>query len=219
MTLQTQPAQPVHGLSTLSAVSLSPEREEFMRRVGPTSQGSPAWRARKPVEARELLALETIAPRIEIIALDLTTELLAIVRMAVTVPCLARDGELVVVGQADLALCYPEEILHGPLPGYALVQIHRPRRVWHPNVSDDVAQRICLGANVPKGYPLREAVLGSYAALTLQSISLDQADPAGIMNPAALSYWNDHKARIPLSTAAFLDPPASAGARRAGGAP
>ncbi len=207
MTPHTQPARQEYGLSSLPEVPLPPERQHLLRGLCEMSQGSPTWRARKSAEARDLLALETIAPRLVIVALDLTTELLAIVRMQVTVPCLPATGELVVVGQVDLALRYPEEILRGPLPGYALVEIPTPRRVWHPNISVDQAQRLCLGANVPRGYPVREAVLGSYAALTLQSITLDGSDPAGIMNGAALEYWNDHRSRIPLSKAAFLDEP------------
>lgn len=198
-------AQP--GLSTLSQVPLPSARQSLLSKLAKTSQGSPAWRARKLAEARDLCALETIAPRLFIVALDLTTELLAIVRMQVTTPCLPAGGELVVAGQVDLALRYPEEILCGPLPGYALVQIPTPRRVWHPNVSADPPQCLCLGANVPKGFPLREAVLGSFAALSLQSITLDPADSAGIMNQDALAYWNDHQQRIPLSRAAFLDEP------------
>jgi len=205
--MSTRVSNGEYGLSTLSRVPLPTERAELLKRLAATSQGSATWRARKLAEARDLFALEVIAPRIEVLALDLTTELLAIVRMKVTVPCMPESGELVVAGQVDLALRYPEEILRTPLPGYALVQIPTPRKAFHPNISADPAQRVCLGANVPKGYPLREAVLGSYAALTLQSISLDGADSAGIMNPEALVYWNDHRSRIPLSTAAFLDAP------------
>ncbi len=206
-TQQTESEYAKYGLSTLSQVPLPSQRVTLLSKLAKTSQGSPTWRARKLAEARDLFALETIAARLFIVALDLTTELLAIVRMQVTTPCLPAGGELVVAGQVYLALRYPEEILHGPLPGYALVQIPTPRRVWHPNVSAEPPQHLCLGANVPKGFPLREAVLGSYTALTLQSITLDPTDPAGIMNQDALAYWNDHQQRIPLSRAAFLDDP------------
>jgi hypothetical protein len=193
------------GLSTLHEVPLPEAREKYLSDVCEPSQGSPTWRARKRAEVRDLLALETIADRLTVIAIESSTELLAIVRMKVTVPCMTSSGELVVVGQVDLALRYPEKILHAPLPGYALVQIPMPRRVWHPNISSDSAQALCLGANVPQGFPLREALLGSYAALTLQALSLNREDSAGVMNQAALAYWCDHTNRIPLSTAAFLE--------------
>ena len=172
-------------------------------------QGSAEFRARKLAELRDLFALETVAPRLDVLAVDASTELKAIVGMAVPTPCF-EDDALVVRPAVVLALRYPEEILRGPLPGYALVQVVQPRAVWHSNVSADPAQRLCLGANVPKGLPLREAVLGSYAALTLQSITLDGADPAGVMNRDALLWWNDHVDRIPLSREAFLDVPGSA---------
>jgi len=163
------------------------------------------------MEARDLLALEVLAPRLSVLAIDLATELLAIVRLSSPVPCMGADGTLVVRRSVDLALCYPEEILRGPLAGYALVAIPTPANIWHPNVSQTAPQRLCLGANVPTGFPLREAVLGSFAALSLQSIALDPADPAGILNLEALEYWNDHAERIPLTGAAFLDAPEADG--------
>jgi len=206
----TARSAPAHGLSTLSAVPLSPEREAQLRALAAHCQGSPPWRARKPLEARDLFALEALAPRVNVLALDLATELLAVLRLEQPVPCMRPDGELVIATSVEIALRCTEEILRRPLPGHALVQITAPRGVWHPNVSRGLVQRLCLGANVPRGYPLREAVLGAYAALTLQSISLDRADPAGIMNPEALAFWNDHRARIPLSRAAFLDAPGPA---------
>ena len=205
---QSKAVPKAFGLSTLHQVPLPEARANFLEAACGEIQGSPTWRARKRAEARDLLALETIASRFEVVALDLATELLAIVRMQVTVPCMPSDGQLVVVGQVDLALRYPEKILHGPLPGYALVQVPMPRRVFHPNISDDAVQALCLGANIPQGFPLREALLGSYAALTLQALTLNREDSAGVMNQAALAYWCEHTDRIPLSKAAFLDGPA-----------
>ena len=54
------------------------------------------------------------------------------------------------------------------------------------------------------------------AALTLQAISRNPSDSAGIMNQAALVYWNDHSASIPLSREAFLDAPDSFNTRVTG---
>lgn len=199
-----------YGLSDLARVPLAPERAALLAELGGDGrglgQGSPVWRARKLAEFSEILALEAIAPRLALVAYDVQTELRLLVRLRVTTPCL-RAGELVVEPEAYLAMCYPEELLRGPLPGFALVQVHAPRGVWHSNVSADPAQRLCLGANVPRGLPLREAILGSYAALTLQAVSLDRQDPAGVMNPSALEFWNEHRDRIPLSREAFLDEP------------
>ncbi len=91
-----------------------------------------------------------------------------------------------------------------------MVPGHRPSR-GSPNVSSHEAvpgepQALCLGANIPRGLPLREAVLASYAAFTLQAITLDAADPAGVMNPAAAEHWQINSQQIPLSREAFLSP-------------
>ena len=202
----TGPSKP--GLADLASVPLTPEHEHALEALASASQGSPAWRTRMWTEARELFALSQIAERMTLVALDLRVALKAIVRLEVTVPCLPPGADdLAVVGEADLALNYPEDILRGPLPGYALVQIVTPRHVMHPNVGwIDGGQPLCLGASVPRGYPLREAVLASYAALTLQAITLDEADPAGVMNVKAVQFWRERAERIPLSRESFLDP-------------
>jgi hypothetical protein len=57
---------------------------------------------------------------------------------------------------------------------------------------------------VPRGFPLREMVLASYAALTLQAISLDNMDPAGVLNRQAAVWWQANAQRIPLTTEPFL---------------
>jgi hypothetical protein len=195
------------GLSELGEVPLDPAHEGALAALASASRGSPAWCARMRSEGRDLFALSQIAARMNLVALDLRVGLKAIVRLAVQVPCLppgARD--LVVVGEADLVLSYPEDVLRGPLPGYALVQIAAPRHVMHPNVAqvDEGAQPLCLGARIPRGFPVREAVLASYAALTLQAITLDEADPAGVMNPDAVRFWRERSDRIPLSREPFL---------------
>jgi len=196
------------GLSDLDRVPLLPQQEEGLQRLREAALGTPAWRARKEIEARDLLALERIADRMEVLGLDVTTELRALVRLRAPVPCMppgARD--LVVKDQVDLALRYPEEILRSPLPGFAIVEILAPRDVYHANVATrGPSQRLCLGANVPRGYPLREAVLASYAALTLKSVMVDERDPAGVMNGEAARWWQANTARIPLTTAPFLAP-------------
>jgi hypothetical protein len=55
-----------------------------------------------------------------------------------------------------------------------------------------------------RGLPLREAIIGTYAALTLTLLSTDELDSAGILNPQALSYWRDRRSEVPLSTEPFL---------------
>ena len=193
------------GLGRLERVPLRPECERAVEDLREHSQGPPLWRARKAAEARDLFALAEIAPRMTVLALEGETELHALVRLRAPVPCLAPGAaELCVGEEVDLVLSYPEEIMHRPLPGYSLVEIVQPRYVHLPNVAQGPSQRLCLGANAPRGYPLREAVLSSYAALTMQAVTVDERDTAGVMNPEAARWWQANASRIPLTTEPFL---------------
>ena len=91
-----------------------------------------------------------------------------------------------------------------PLAGYAVVELLLPRDVHLPIVAPGLSQKLCLGANVPRNFPLREAVLATYAALTMQAVTVDERDTAGLMNPTAGLWWQVNASRIPLSTEPFL---------------
>ena len=193
-------------------VELSPAHAHQLHLASAESLGSPEWRARKQVEVRDILALSQIGERLNVLALEAKSELMTIVRLRAPVPCLPPGAADIVLADAcDLLLRYPEELMHEPIPGYAMVRILKPRHVYLPNVSSQEVmpgepQALCLGANIPRGLPLREAVLASYAAFTLQAITLDEADPAGVMNRAAAEHWQINSQRIPLSREAFLSP-------------
>jgi len=205
--MTSTPALQGFGLSDLPRVPLRPEHEEALRRAREVTLGEGAWRHCKLSTVRDLFALEQISERMEVIAIDPSTELRAIVRLRCAVPCLPPGAtDLVVEDEVELALHLPEEILRGPLPGYALVEILKPFHVHHANVSSGPSQRLCLGANVPRSYPLREAVLASYGAVTMQSVTLDTRDPAGLMNAEAADWWQQNLHRIPLSRVPFLAP-------------
>lgn len=194
-------------LAHLDSVALPAQCDQAVEELRLRSQGSVVWRTRKAAEARDLFALAQIAPRMTVLALQGETELHALVRLRAPVPCLPPGAtELLIGEEVDLVLNYPEEILHRPLPGYRLVEILKPREVHHPNVARGQNQALCLGANVPRGYPLREAVMASYAALAMQAVTLDERDTAGIMNPFASDWWKANANRIPLSTEPFLGP-------------
>ena len=72
-----------------------------------------------------------------------------------------------------------------------------------------VGQRLCLGARIPRGLPLREVLLMSHAALTLQSIQVDERDAAGVLNFPAAKFWQQRPERMPLSRVPFLGEAAS----------
>lgn len=196
-----------YGLSDLPRVPLLPAHESALEQARERMLGAGFWRAAKLSAMRDVLALARIS-RLEVIGIDPTTELRVLIRMPCCVPCLPPAApELVVEQQVELSLRYGEEILRGPQPGYSIVEILRPFHVHHPNASAGPAQRLCLAASLPRGYPLREAIVASYAALTLQSVMLDERDPAGVMSPAAARFWQQHMHRIPLTREPFLAPP------------
>jgi hypothetical protein len=128
--------------------------------------------------------------------------------MAVPVGCLPDpNGQLQVHDGARLAISYPLQAITAPLPGHAFVRILEPRHVIHANVSPDQNQVLCLGAVIPPGYPLRELLLQTYGALSMQSTAFDPGDPAGVMSVYAAEFWQRHLERIPLSREPFLREP------------
>jgi len=202
----TRPAD----LSTLLRVELPEAQREALESARSAALGGKAWQVRKRLELQKIFALEQLADRLTVRAADVTTDLRVLLSLEGPVPCWQEGGrDISVADRAELALHYPEAILRGPLPGYAIVEIVRPRNVFHANVSPPqpgLPQRLCLGANVPRGFPLVEAVLATHAAFSLQSLAIDEADPAGLMNGEAARWWQDNLDRIPLSTAPFLAP-------------
>jgi hypothetical protein len=195
------------GLSGLSGVQLSPERQQLLELALTTCGGSAPWQGRKRAEARDLVALSQLAPpgRMELEHLDLRVDLRVVVLLRVPVPCLPHpEGELQVAPLAVLGVTYPQEALRRALPGYAFVQILAPAFVWLANVAFDRAQPLCLGAKLPAGIRVKELVLLAYGALSMQNYMFDEQDPAGVLNPAAARWWQQNLARIPLSRTPFL---------------
>jgi hypothetical protein len=200
------------GLSDLHQVPLLMQQEEGLARLREVALGSAPWRSRKIAETRKVFGLEQLADRLTVLAVDATTDLRVVVSLHTPVPTLPPGStDLVVEDQAELVLHYNEAILTGPLPGWAMVEILSPRFVIHANVSRSegggdfaASQRLCLGANIPRAYPLTEAILATYAAFTMQSVAIDERDPAGVMNSDAAVWWQENSDRIPLSQVPFL---------------
>ena len=195
------------GLSRLSEIALSPDRQQQLELALVANGGTAAWRGRKRAEAWDLLALSQLAPpgRMQVEFLDLRVALRAAILLRVPVACMPEpSGQLVVAPQTLLGLTYPQEALSRPLPGYAFVQILSPQRVWSANVAPDVRQPLCLGAQLPAGIRAKELVLLAYNALSMQTHMVDELDPAGVMNPVAAVWWQRNLARVPLSRVSFL---------------
>ena len=195
------------GLRELDKVKLGVRNSRLLKRASEVCGGSAVWRTRKLAEAYDLLALSQIAPRFTVHDIDLRETLRATASIKVPVP-LSPDarGELRIASVALLGILYPEHAIREPLPGFAFIQILQPPAVWHANVSAEGAQMLCLGAQLPAGIPTKELVLMAYGALSMQTVMVDEADAAGVMNTEAALWWQQHLELVPLSRARFLDP-------------
>jgi hypothetical protein len=192
-------------LSELYCVQPDTFHQALLDVATPTAAGPPAVRQRMLAEARDLVVLAQVSRRLDVRWIDLAAGLRAKVDMEVPVPCLPDPaGPLQIAPRAVLGFQYPPQALVMPQPGYAFVSILAPRPVWLSNASADASQALCLGARLPPGIPLREIVLMTYGALTLQTVQMDLLDAAGVLNPAAALWWQQNTHRIPLTREPFL---------------
>jgi hypothetical protein len=172
--------------------------------------GAAGWRQRKLVEARKLLELAELAGprRMSVEMLDLSGDLRAAVRLHTPVPMEpGPDGRLGCAEEAVVGIHYPRLALSVALPGLAFATLLEPRTgAFHPNIGRVRGQRLCLGAELPAGIPVTELVLLSYGLLTLQSVTLDPDDSAGVMNGKAARWWQANTKLIPLSREPFIAP-------------
>ena len=190
------------GLADLATLELATESKTLLDLAAAESLGSAVWRRRKLAEAHGLLALAQIAPRLVLRHLDMRTDLVVLIELRDTPVACMRSGasEVHIERGALLAIEYPEAIIAAPIPGTRPVRVLAPHEVYHANVAYGIrVPPLCLGASVPRGLPLREIVLASYAALTLQAITLDVLDPAGVLNGEAARWWQaNEKQHRPL---------------------
>ena len=191
------------GLIDLASQPLAPALADMLDEALADPLGPTPWVKRKGVEARELCGLVQRAPRLELRALDLRTELRAHLTLDVPVPVRTQAGMTPVRG-AQIGLVYPMHALRGALPGYAFVRVLRPRPVWHPNVHA-LGQELCLGVSLPAGLRVVELVLASYRALAMQTLQVDERDAAGVMNAEAALWWQQHLELAPLPTEGLLE--------------
>jgi hypothetical protein len=194
------------GLRGLGEVRLSKRGRQLLDNSAKACGGSAEWRVRKLGEARDALALSQLAPhRITVQHLDLDEALRLIVAMQV--PVARRPGgvgDVAVAQGALLALTYRHEAMLLPQPGFVFVQILAPRDVFHAQVGFDGVQPLCLGAQLPAGVRLSEILLMTYGALSMQTVQLDELDPAGVLHPQAARWWRQSADSIPLTRVPFL---------------
>jgi hypothetical protein len=200
-----RPQPPAGGLAGLPEVRLSAEHQRMLDEAVGRAGGPPVWRRRKQAEARDLLALAQLAPRLKVGWIDLGVDLRALLFLRSPVPCRPGGaGDLVVEPQAVLGLTYPEEALRQAMPGYSFLQVLAPADVWHANVAFGPVRPLCLGGALPAGVRVKELVLMAYGALSMQTVQIDEQDAAGVLNGAAALWWQQNTAHAPLSRAPFL---------------
>lgn len=209
----TNPRPEFEGLSDLSRVTLDAKHRRLYDIGAGFCGGGAVWRRRKLSELSEFLALSQISGRIETKFVDLSNALRLLFLLKVAVPTRPDpDGDLVIHEVAELALTYSEAAIRTPQPGYSFVDILFPANVWIANVEPPEpkfgrrgpGRALCLGTQLPAGIPVKEIVLMSYGALTLQNVQLDARDAAGVLNGESADWWLRNRHRIPLTRESFL---------------
>jgi len=198
----------VARLSDVHRTALTPSNARRLAEALGHARGAADWRARKEVEARELLALSQIAPpgRLDVAWFDLGEDFRALLHMTdVPVPCQpGTNNALRIHSGATLGMIYPSAAPRQSLPGSVFFQILSPHGVWLPQVAPP-QQQLCVAASVPAGTPVRALVLMAYGALTMQSIQMDASHPAGVFQPAIAEWWQSNlECYVPLTRTPFL---------------
>ncbi|MFI5382206.1 MAG: hypothetical protein ACHRHE_23160 [Tepidisphaerales bacterium] len=192
-------------LTALGQVPLLSPYPEMLAAAMKSSTGPTWWRRRKEIEAYELLALAQISGRVVVLELELTESIRAIVQGDLPVPRLPEGANAIEVARnAVLAIRYPEVAVHAPQPGFAFVQVLGPDRVWLANVAPGRVQALCLGATIPAAIPLRDLLIMSFGALSMQTVMLDERDHAGVLNAVAARWWQERLPLMPLTREPFI---------------
>jgi len=201
---------PVPVLDALKWLRLYGHRRRMLASARMRCGGPPAWRTRKLDQAHAMLALSQVSPRMQVLYLDLRQTLRALVFMMTPLPLRPKpESGLRVAHGALLGLSYREEAVRTPQPGFGFVQVLQPGGVFHPNVSSSEnhgVQMLCLGESMPASIPIQEIVLASFAALSMQSVTVEESSLEGVMNWKAATWWQRHPDLLPLTRASFLEP-------------
>lgn len=201
-----RPEIPRGGIRALDHVRLCPIYQTMLDNAALSCLGSAPWRNRKQAELRELLALAQISGRMEVKEIDIRESLRAILLLEVPVPQIPdQSGQLQITNEAIIGLIYREEALERPQPGYSFIQILAPRHIWHANVGPiERGQPLCLGPYLPAAIPVKEIVLMTYGAVSMQTVMIDERDSAGVLNPDASRWWQLNLKKIPLTSEPFI---------------
>lgn len=198
---------PFFGLSRLNEVPLEGPFLQHYEFGLAKCQASGFYPSRMKKEFRDYLALAQVSGRIRPCDVNFEGTFKIQFLLKARYPYRDLSQEVRVADHALLVLAYPEEAIRQPVNGTSFVQIIGGN-AFHPNISPAAlglpVQGLCLGSSVMAGVRLKELILIVYGLLTLQSITMDMLDPAGVLDPEAAEYWQQNIQRIPLSREPFI---------------
>ncbi|MHC4942557.1 MAG: hypothetical protein ACYTG7_05995 [Planctomycetota bacterium] len=165
------------------------------------------WADWKADEICEVVDLADHAPRMKLLELSLEGDLSVVYEVRMPVPRWPRKGKLILGTRVVHHLRFEESWRWESPPGWAPLSLLDPFDVYHPNSmpSPTLQGALCLGRLPPAIQPKEIVLLGFYA-VSLQSVTLDESDPLGVLNIQACDYFRQHAEYLPLTTDGFLDP-------------
>lgn len=167
--------------------------------------GGRAWRHLKKTYLSSLVQLAGGTEAMDLLDVNLEGDFQAVYVLKAPVPRHPRDGQLQLADEAVFHLRYEENWRFEAIPGWAPLGLLYPTDPYHPNMKPSLRGAICLGT-LPAGTPPSEIVIAGYFAVTLQSVTLDETDPEGVLNREACDYFRRHAEYLPLTRAGFGDP-------------
>ena len=156
------------------------------------------WRLWKRQGVEELLDLVHRAPRLDVLAVDMSADLHVAYHIDMPIPRWPSDGQLVVGRGATFHLVYRDEWRTMAPQGWEPVGIVTPVDIFHPNAKPSLRGALCLG-RLSAGIAPKELVLLGYLAGSLQTVQLAEDDPEGVLNAAACEFFRCHPQHLPLT--------------------
>ena len=191
-----QPSQAVRAATQQNRL------DEALRRNG----GGRAWRAWKAGQLEEVMKdLAFASPRIELLHIEIAGDLELVYGVEMPVPLAPCSGVLQLANAAVFRLAFRESWTWESPPGWGPLAVLAPQPIWHPNVAPDLKGVMCLGA-LPPNTNLKEIILLGYYTLTLQEMTINEMDPAGVLNSDACDYYRSHPQCLPLCGEGLLEP-------------
>lgn len=197
MTLEEELRQP--------AIDRDEHHRRLLERALRRNGGARDWQGWKAGSAEDFMAMAAKAPRMNVLELSLDGDLNIVYHIEMPVPRWPIDGQLRLGSYAVFHLHYEELWRWEPFPGWAPVGLFDPLDPFHPNCRPHFRGAICLGVVPPSTKPTELALLG-FHTLCLQTVSLDETDPLGVLNVEACRFYRDHPEYVPLSRAGLFEP-------------